>query len=69
LSGAITGTLLAIIYKKKEIRTHTVLLKEKIELKIANQYQTELNLLQTKYKTNQSLPISYTWKTKEENSN
>ena len=69
LSGAITGSLLAIIYKKKEIRTHSLPLQEKIELNIGNQYQEELGLLRTKYETNQSLRISYTWKTKEENSN
>ena len=67
LSGAITGTLLANIYNKKEIPKNTENLQEKIEVRIPNQHQEDLNLLRSKYEANQSIHISYSWKTKEEN--
>ena len=67
LSGAITGSLLATIYKKKEIPKNIESIQEKIEVRIPNQHQEELNLLRSKYEANQSIHISYSWKTKEEN--
>ena len=67
LSGAITGTILASIYKKKELPKNTESFNEKIEVRIPNQNQEELNLLRSKYEANQSIQISYTWKNKEKN--
>ena len=67
LSGAITGSLLAIIYKKKELQSIKENLEEKIEIHISNNHQEEIKLLKSKYEANQSIQISYAWKSKEDN--
>jgi hypothetical protein len=42
---------------------------DEVNKAMAKSVDSGFNLLQTKYEANQSLRISYTWKTKEENSN
>lgn len=66
LAGAITGSILAVIYKKKEIPIDFEKFQEKIELTIPYNNQEELNKLRSKYEANKSIQISYSWKTKED---
>ena len=42
-------------------------LEEKIEIHISNNHQEEIKLLKSKYEANQSIQISYAWKSKEDN--
>jgi len=67
LSGAITGSLLAVIYKKKEDPIELNKQQDKIEIAIPHKHQDELNDLKLNYEKNRSIHISYTWKSKEEN--
>lgn len=67
LSGAFTGSMLAIIYKKNELFNKRFNKEEKIEVSVTNQYQQSLKEIKVSYQTNQSHQIEYSWKPREEN--
>ncbi len=67
LSGALTGSLLAVIYKKNEMNNKVNLNEEKIVISITNEYQKSLEKIKIDYETNQSHQIEYTWKSNEKN--